>query len=222
MSQFEDLDSMEIAQQVIKSLRSQRSTQRSLLEQPNDLRVRDLNRIIAQEKLVRVKYLEDKDNVDKLLVASLIQPVADLSIQSSSKVPQDDHSDDSSDEEFGKSMSSYVSQKSSTKSKITNLRDKIVDCRKNDSSLLEKDDFSDLEGSDDEKELQEIFHDFVPSNSKNNNFSKTNSSTTVSKGLDLKKSQNFDVVNSSLQKGIVIKPGQAIKIKSMGGRTKKK
>jgi len=220
MSEFEDLDSIEVAQQVIKSLRSQRSTQRSLLEEPGDnsLRAKDLNRIIAKEKLVRNKYVEEKDNVDKLLMTSLIEPVANLSIQRS---PQDDFSE-SSDDELSTSYNS--SQKSTSKSKVIGIRSKIIDCRKSDSELFQKKNIdngydSDIDlhdNSDDEKELQELLQDFVPPTSKMNVLSKSTTSMNTTK-----RNNNIDVVNSSLQKGIVIKPGQAIKVKSIGGKTKK-
>jgi hypothetical protein len=216
MSEFEDLDSVEVAQLVIKSLRSQRSTKRSMQEEleESSMKVRDLNRLIAKQKEVRQKYVDTKDHVDSLLMTTLVEPVANISLHS----PQDDDTD--SDDDLNSSTNSHKMQQSS---KVKGIRERIIDCRKSDPEVLAKNNSdanndSDLDMNDgDDDEMQEIFQDFVPPSNKP---TKTNLSST-SRSTDFKKTQNVDVVNSSLQKGIVIKPGQAIKVKSMGGKSRK-
>lgn len=217
LNKVEGLDSFEIAQQVIHSLRATRMNKKNYQQLEDNLQgigIQELNTLIQKEKVHYEEYNKNKIKVESMLDQSLQAPSihsVDSSILSdyeekpryqpppllSSQVDDfDEDSDDELDSQQKQQImkanhQSYQGHLKPTASKPTHAAD----------------DFFDVDDDDDEGLFSS---DFIPP-SKGNRSSESSVNKAPSKF-----SSKSDVAVSALKKGIIIKPGQAIRVNSKG------
>ena len=203
------IENFEIAESVIRSLRStsnaQRYYQQSTIQKNDHYLINDVdsfNAIISRNMVeVEAKIVKEKE-IQRLIETAVVNKhSADVGISLPSKVirsPTDDEDDDFSDDE--------------------NKEEKYKDRKPN--QQIEDDDLRDLIGSDEEDNI--LFKDFVaPSKSGNNNLDKTYTDVGI-RGLqkNRRSSNGEDLISSCAKRGITIKAGQAIRVKPIGNRIK--
>lgn len=251
------VDSVDLARQVIRSLRCKSASQQRYLvndqqfqSQPYGnvnsnaqylaLHAKDLNKIIEIEtkeqnkKLLRLQQINDAiERYDGgAAILSSEQPSKD-SVQtmwSSNKVQLKSAANDDSEEFDG---DDDVSSSKSTGKKATSLRNAIksgrlqsekafvnrcdydaVDNNRYVSSSNNMADDFDIGSDDDDEGMKELFKDFVAPTNKAGKTLSSQSSVTKTKV-----SQHGDILQTSMKRGVTIKPGQAIRVKPKGKKS---
>jgi hypothetical protein len=210
-------DSLEVAQNVIKSMRSLRLGKKnySQLDSIFLVSTNDLNSVIKKESTTYNSEIRKKQNIEDLLTASLqipqqpqqSSPVRAPVIQSKTRQIQNDD-----DDHFLSSDEDDDSPKKGPRSHHQKKNIKPVAPVRNTSNQDDQEDLDLLQDDDD----GDLFHGFVPPSS--NNKSKSNrKNNELSSSISSNSSQilgdNGNSQGSGLaKKGITIKPGQAIRV----------
>lgn len=190
------LNSMTQASLVVRALRSQKSSRERYQDfNQHALDVKSLNTAILSVKTDQEAHAAKKADVDRKLDSWTSSAIRDDKPEIRNGVESD--REDSEDER--------------DRGQITSAKGKL-------SAAAAEDDFDFDEDPEDNREL---FKDFVAPKSRRPRFESTTiRSTSASKQLSSTTSSSVTQPSLITSKGIVIKPGQAIRVKAHGNRSK--
>lgn len=233
LKKIEGLESFEVAQTVITSLRAKRMNKKNYQQYDETdsnnplINIQDLDSLIQKQKLHHEEFNKNKIKVETLLDQSLVPP--SLPSMESPSLYSDNNTINSFEaynhnESKGRyqpppTFSSHLddfdedsdddldSQQKQQRMKANHNHQYQGHLKPSAAPIPAADDFFDADDDDDEGLFSS---DFVPP-------SKTNRSSQNGNSLSSSKiNSKSDVAASALKKGIIIKPGQAIRVNSKG------
>jgi hypothetical protein len=190
------LDSFEVAQMVIRSVRCishGKTNYQSCDRNQTILNSKDLNTLINQKKTEYDSYSERKDHIDQLLTQS-IPAESHFPLDEKLENLEENCAYSSSDEEI---YSKDHGEKKSRVTPVTHTGKPVFNPSDDDLFLHD----------DDEEDNAILFKHFIPPSKDGKN------SSVLEFSSDRKgKTHSGDLALASVKKGIIIKPGQAIRV----------